>query len=137
MTKRVQGGQAAWKEHTGAGLDPTQRAILPVFDVTTDGSGPGLVYKVAAGSPAAVIVALGRNLADIVSVEVGTSVQVGVVQGAPPAVVTLLALDGAVSITLDCTPCTPDDYWGLILRDSDGNAYAAPSPIKIFDPPPP
>lgn len=136
MTKRVQGGQAAWKEHTGAGLDPTQRAILPVFDTNTDLAGEALAYKVAAGSPAAVIVALGRNLADIVSVEVGTSVKVGVAPGAPPAVVGLLATDTGVSITLDCTPCTPDDYWGLILRDSDGNPYAAPSPIKIFDPAP-
>ena len=98
MTKRVQGDQAGWKQHTGAGLDPTQRAILPVFDTNTDDAGEALAYKVAAGSPAAVIVVLGRNLADIVLVDAGTFVKVGVAPGGvAPAVVSILAVDGGVT----------------------------------------
>jgi len=137
MTQRVQGAQASWKQHSGTGQpDPTQRAILPVFDGSDpDPAAPGLTYKVVAGAAAEVIVVQGRNLADLASVNVGTPVKVGGNGGAAPAVLTVVPTGNDVTITLDCTPCAPDDYWGLLLLDGDGNFYAAPSPIKVVDTP--
>lgn len=112
------------------------RAVLPVFDLLTDGGGPALVYKVAAGDDLASIVILGENLTGITVVDVSTDVKVGGNTAAPPTVGPLVVADTSIVVPLNAALSDVDDYWGIILRDAAGNVYGAPSPIKIFNNPP-
>lgn len=116
----------------GGGGAPA-RAVLPVFDLVTDGAGPGLVYKVGAGDDLGSIVVRGENLTGITTVEVNRDVQVGGNSGPAPSVGLLIVTDTAITVPIDASAATANDLWGVILRDADGNVYAAPSPLKIFN----
>jgi hypothetical protein len=107
--------------------------VLPVFDLVTDGAGPGLVYKVGAGDDLGSIVVRGENLTGITTVEVNRDVQVGGNSGPAPSVGLLIVTDTAITVPIDASAATANDLWGVILRDADGNVYAAPSPLKIFN----
>ena len=133
---RVQGQPQAWRNHVVvAGGDP-ERALLPVFDVATDpGNGPGLTYKVAAGDVMGTVVVEGANLAAIVVADLSRDVKVGGNSGPAPTVGLLVATPTTVTLTVNAGASSPDDYWGIILRDAAGNAYGAPSPLKIFNAP--
>jgi len=109
------------------------RAILPVFDTVTDGSGPGLAYKVFAGDDLGSIVILGENLTGITGVDVSTDVRVGGSSGPPPIVGALTVADTSIIVPLDASLSDFPAMWGIILRDAAGNVYGAPSPLKIFN----
>jgi len=138
MAERVQGQSESWRNHTpdSGGGDP-ERALLPVFDQVTDPTGPGLVYKAVAGGGAEVIVVEGLNLTGITVADVSRDVKVGGNGGPAPGILSVIVTDTTVTITMDCSLCIPDDYWGVILRPVSGIGYGAPSPLKIFAAPPP
>jgi hypothetical protein len=108
------------------------RAILPVFDTDTDGFGPELTYKLQVNSQG-VIVIRGEGLAGITIVDPTTDVKVGGNTGVAPTVVGVpVVTDTTVTVTLDGAGGADFDFWGITLRDGDGNAYGAPSPLKVF-----
>lgn len=129
--ERAQGTTRAWKDHApvAAGGAPA-RAILPVFDVFTDGAGPGLAYKIT-NQPGQSIIVRGKGLTGIVSADVSTDVQVGGNAGPPPGIDSIVVLDAAITINLDGTGTANGDEWGIILTDGAGNVYGAPSPLKV------
>lgn len=117
----------------GGGGGAPARAILPVFDTSTDGAGPGLSYKVGGGDDLGQIIILGENLLGITVVDVSTDVQVGGNVGPAPIVGALVVADTSIIVPLDASLSPPFDLWGIILRDAAGNVYGAPSPLKTFN----
>lgn len=109
------------------------RVILPVFDDNTDAAAPGLTYKVLAGSAVEQITVQGESLTGIVTVDVSRDVNVAGNGGVAPTVDSIVVIDARIVVNLDCTACEALDFWGIILRDAAGNAYGAPSPIKVYD----
>jgi len=108
--------------------------VLPVFDdVEPLSGGPGVSYKVEAGSLVEVIVIKGENLAGITLVDPGLDVNVAGNGGGAPFVAgapVVTAVD--ITVTLNCSLCQVGDIWGIILEDAAGNPYEAPSPIKVW-----
>lgn len=103
--------------------------ILPEFN--GGNSNPSLVYNITDGPPASdVLEILGSFPSEIVSATL-TDVNATGNVGTAPTITDVSATPSGVEITLD-NDAVGDDVWGFLLFDSDGNAYAVPSPLFII-----
>jgi hypothetical protein len=107
------------------------RLIFPVFDDST--AAPLLTYKAVQAAGAEIIFLQGENFTGITAVAIARDVKVGGNTGSAPVVSSILVTDARITVTLDCTLCTAEDYWGVRISDADGNLYGAPSPLRISD----
>ena len=128
--ERVLGSAVGWKNHSEGGGGAPARAILPVYDILTDGSGPALAYKITNQAGQSIVIR-GKGLTGITTVDVSRDVQVGGNAGPPPGIDSIVVLDAAITINLDGTGTENGDEWGIILTDGAGNVYGAPSPLKV------
>ena len=108
------------------------RSIYPAYDVGTDADPPDITYKILAAVSQSITI-LGNNLTGIVSVIVSRDVNDSGNAGSAPVIGTVLFSPTSILVPLDGSSSTAGDFWGVTLVDSDGNEFAAPSPIQIVD----
>jgi len=107
--------------------------VLP--NRNTDGFGPQLAYKaerVEPFLPSQVFTILGSNLDGITGVNLDTDVNVAGNSGEPPVATNLVVGPTSIAVTIAMANTDNNDFWGVLLTDADGNQYAAPSPLMIF-----
>ena len=110
-----------------AAAGQTGPAILPVADQNDGGVFDELAYKVEV-NPGQSFTMLGANLDDIVSVAFVDVNTAG--NGSPaPTVDSIVAGATSVLVNVDASAGNNGSWWGILLTDSAGNVYAAPSPL--------